>query len=752
MRRLHIHILGIASLLSVIGLIVVHTVGSSRLVAFGPTAQIYFSGIKSGLFISSIILIICFVGFLIYERQIDKARLKLVLFWNSLTNTKRNLLIISLCIVFSFVTHAGNIVNGYFNLDDFIVTNLNHSESFSRAVFTPYANDHAIPLFRTEMKVLDSAFGQSQIPMNILIFSMFALIPFMVYLTLKRLNYSIFGSIVFLAIFNSATQWADMLTGFYMMSLYLQIIFFFSIATWSFVAWLQSKKWGYMVSFAAALLFAVATDTAGLWTLPAALILMLAIHYARPAGFGPKRTFVDFLKKNLAPLCILVGAALAFALLFYVSFDIIQPHTFLTTLGAEGAPSDATQSAEQKAAAWRPLPLAENFVSFTSSGVSLPIIVPNTAKILAHPALVNKAGRIWPYLEWALFILNIALFWIVIKNASGKDRKFIWYILAGMVITTAMVIVARPNHNPVPDYDYRYAGAPLYFYALFLAVSAALYVKAKGVRALKICIACLIIIIATQQAFGFHAIRLRDEAQARKSAITGFAARFLPELRTLSSAATSDSPLLIPNLTGSHIYQTGSGLTLANYLIFFNEKAPLTLIQNKAMSPDSGTHSVLTVKDIAASTSPVFIKALKSSEVLRDYYGSAGWMIYTIASATATPELTFNTPKTGLVNVRSLEFAPGDFHRMGLWIYTDNVAGNVEIPVSFNNDFNLATPTGTIRIDDYTPYTIIDSKRVYHIETDLLQLIPFALSNSVSDLAVHIPEVKNAVIVGISLR
>lgn len=53
---MHIFILGLASIVSVTAEVIIFRIDASRLASFGPTAQIYFSGIKNGLINAIIIL------------------------------------------------------------------------------------------------------------------------------------------------------------------------------------------------------------------------------------------------------------------------------------------------------------------------------------------------------------------------------------------------------------------------------------------------------------------------------------------------------------------------------------------------------------------------------------------------------------------------------------------------------------------------------------------------------------------------
>lgn len=279
MRSLHIWILGITLLIVSVAFIAVLRFDTARLALFGPTAQIYFFGIRQGLFIGISVLLSAIIYFLFFEKQAKQGLARLGNWWASVSNLKQNILVLLLCLVFVFASNGGNILNGYFNMDDLTIVGLNHLLPFKEAVSTPYGNDHAFPLFITEMKILDLLFGQNPAPYNFFFFILFSLVPFFVYLTFKKLGFGMPSFLAFLLIFGGASGWTEIITGFYIMSIYPQILLFFSIASWAYVAWKNSKSLKYMVVFAVALILATASDTSGIWVIPVIILFMTGVHY-----------------------------------------------------------------------------------------------------------------------------------------------------------------------------------------------------------------------------------------------------------------------------------------------------------------------------------------------------------------------------------------------------------------------------------------------------------------------------------------
>ncbi|MBI2120770.1 MAG: hypothetical protein HYT94_04070 [Parcubacteria group bacterium] len=737
-RHLHLFILGIASIASAGALITLSRFDTTRLSAFGPTAKLYFTGIKNGLTISVFILLVSFATVLFFKEYLKKIIAQVKNSYLSSSEIKKNFFVLAACLIFAFATHAGNIMNGYFNMDDFEVASLNRTTPLSDALFIPHGNDHALPLFRTEMKVLDAIFGQNPLPFNIFIFILFALTPFFTYLSFKKLGLGLQSFFVFFVLFTGATGWNDMLPGFYIMTIYLQIIFFFSVMVWSYLSWGESREKKYLFFLAISMLGALGADISGIWVIPAILLVMMCISWTKDPLLTVKKKDVSvFFIENKLALIVVSEVIIAFAIFLVYTFMVIQPDTFLSALSDAGAPS-----ATEKQDNWRLFPLTENFISLFSSGVSLSLFVPKIAKILAHPSIQGIAQSYWALIEIVIFFANIILFWLAMKYAGSKEKKLILLTAGIMSVALVMVIIARPNHEPIPDFDYRYAGAAFYAYCIFLAISASVFLKTKKDYAVKIIVPAVIIIFSAQQAFGFQAVRTREESKMRKTAIEQLNRNLLSEIEQVSKEK-KDGFIAIPNLSGGHIFQeTLAGFTLSYYILFFNRHMPLELVQTGAMPPDNRTHTVKTVPSLRTATSPEFKEALKKPGAIRSYYLSPSLMSYKILSDTPSEQLTSN--QYGEIRIQEEAIDPEKKHILQFTLITDNIPGNLELSISYKNDFGWEGTAGKIRVDDFTPHEVENDKRVYRIETNLLQLYSYALSQNVSNLTLSIPETKNA--------
>ncbi len=170
----------------------------------------------------------------------------------------------------------------------------------------------------------------------------------------------------------------------------------------------------------------------------------------------------------------------------------------------------------------------------------------------------------------------------------------------------------------------------------------------------------------------------------------------------------------------------------------------MQLIQNTGMNPDFKTHIVTTVLSLRASTSPEFKEALKESLVIRSYYATSSLMFYktTDTEDKSTKSITLNGDRE--IMIKKEEFDPEKMYTVGFSLYTNDTSGNLILAFLFKNDFGIKEELGKIRVDDYTPYVLKDGKRLYHIETNLLQLYTYSLSEKISNLILYVPETKGA--------
>ncbi|MDP3996371.1 MAG: hypothetical protein Q8P86_01605 [bacterium] len=446
-----------------------------------------------------------------------------------------------------------------------------------------------------------------------------------------------------------------------------------------------------------------------------------------------------FLKENKIPLALVTAVAVLYALFFFITFTVIQPGTFLTSL--DGGILE-TDSSIQRKENWRPVPLARNFSSLFASGVSLSAFAPDMEKIAAHPAVVKSAEKLWPTLEILILLLNGALLWLVHKYSSKKEHYITAYLLLGIFISILMVILARPDHNTVPDFDYRYAGPPYYFYSIFLTLGALWFIRAKKETAGKVVIATIIVILALQQVFSFHSLRLKEESVQRKEAVLKLEDTLIKELAALSQ---NGEPVTIPNLTGAHIFQGMPGYTLADYIWFFGTDTPIALAQNEFMPPDVKTKTVKTVSSVRDSTNPEFLRLLgKEGSAIRTYYTSPVRLRMEASPPEDSQESFRSDHVKGNVLIKSGEFDPEELTTVEFVLTTDNVSGNIELSFSYNNDFETTGEAGKIRVDDYTAYLTNADKRLYKITINLLQIYTYSLSSKVSELTLHIPDSKNS--------
>jgi hypothetical protein len=733
-RHLESILLGTLALISGAAFFVLSSIDTVRLDSFGPTARIYFEGTAQGLLIGFIILAVSCIACVMLRIRLPILLAKTELWFNSLSSKKENLLILAIALAVTFISHAGNITSGYFAVDDLLVGGLNNKVPFSEAILTPYANDHLFPLFRTEMYLA----GDSAVFMSVLVFLSIALVPYLMYFVLKRWKISTLGRMAFIFLYAGIAMWADHITGYYAMSLYPQIIFFFSVALLSLLKWKETRKTVYAILFALSVMCSIAIDIAGIWSILALFIFIVYDNYSQKTGFSIDRPFFRGFASYKTPLAILVSISIFYAAFFYLSFSIIQPNTFLVSLSAE-VPAQVTSNDREEN--WKPIPLITNYFNFIANGVTLPLVFPHAPKLLAHPAFIHLVAPYWNFVEALLIIGNLALVWAIWKHADPEERKRIIFLFIAFSLCAAMTILARPNHSSIPDYDFRYAGSAFFFYLVILSIGASIYTRNRGIKAITITTTLIIILFSLQQIFGFHEFRLKNESQARKADMIRLKETLFPELVKLGSGAT------IPNLRGSSISEIMPGPTLAHYLLFYYVKNAPRLVEATPSEGSIWTGLVEEVSSVKDKTSDEFIVALKNSPALQSYYANSGRIEYTTATSGARESHSGSQE----IIIRRSPFDPKSEHILHLTLLTDHVPGTFDLVLSFDTDIEIRGEA-RIRIDDYTPFSIVEGKRVYSIQADLSEIVLYDLSSAVSNLRVVAPQKKNAQILSVTLK
>ncbi len=273
LTKKYIFFLGLALAVFCIGTILLHVFDTNRLASFGPLASLYFNGLKDGFTEASLFLALIFIALVCAEKKILACANTISTYFNSQSNRKRASIVLGVCLFFAFLLHYPNILNGYFLNDDFEVIDVSRTYTLNESLFVPHG-DHTIPLFRMEMYIFLKLFAQNPLPYNMAVFFAFALIPFFTYLIFQRLGFGIKSFAIFLVLYASCTGWADILTGYYDISTYLQISLFCTIAIWSYIAWKQSRRNHYVLTYALATTAALFIDLPGVWVYPSLFLLL----------------------------------------------------------------------------------------------------------------------------------------------------------------------------------------------------------------------------------------------------------------------------------------------------------------------------------------------------------------------------------------------------------------------------------------------------------------------------------------------
>jgi hypothetical protein len=733
--RKHIVVLGLSAIIFVITTVILFLFNTERLSVFGPLATLYFNGLRDGFLESAVFLVILFTVLIFCERQIGQWVKKVAIAFERATSTKKAVLVLLASFIIAFAIHSTNVLNGYFLNDDFEVVGVNRLYSVSDSLTVPHG-DHTIPLFRLEMNTLLDLFGQNPLPFNFFVFFAFALVPFFTYLIFRRLGLGMLSFIAFFIIYVGATSWADILTGYYDISTYLQISFFCTVSIWGYIGWKQSGIDMYLLAYAFGVLAALFIDLPGIWVYP--VLLLLTFVFFTFQGKNTTDIALRYIQENKKPLLILAVIGILFAVFMAYNFQASGSKTFVNT-------TDDSKSSFIR--------YSGNMMKFYSTTLTQALLIPNVVKIVGHPSIIEKVRPVWLVLDIILFFMSIYTIVYIYRHADARRKRFIVWILLSLFILLTLIVVKRPINDFVFDADFKYGAMPYYFYSILIVLFLTTLVERNKIS-VPMCMVLLALIFSTQNALGFEAIKKSEEGKARRIAVESFGQSFFGELEKIHG----DLPLAIPNLAGNFIYREIAA-SLADYVLFFNVRSHIKLLENSAMRPDTKTKTVTRVQSLRAATDKAFIEALKKSETLRSYYFYPVRMSHETYSNGATSTKSFTQAPViskyaghDFITLQSFVVDPEENHIVTIEFETTDIPGNLELSFYFNNDFGVTDRAGYIKVDDSIGYIRDNGKRYYHLTTDLLQLYSYSLSTTVSNIRLLVPEKKDIKIIHVDIK
>jgi hypothetical protein len=495
--------------------------------------------------------------------------------------------------------------SGYFRYDDFEFLCVARDGSFWATLWQPHG-DHFLPLIRTLAFLAFKFFGVTAWPYNLWVLLCLGGVLVTGILLLDEMEVSRPAQAVFVALILFWSPWAEMMSGYYILSTFLLVAILGLAAMRFYLRWLHTSRTADVVRLVVCLWLAPLIDVSGCYVIGACGVFLatnLASHY-RETGFHPWLDRHRYLLGGLAVVVAVSGGCMLYA------YGVTNPGVFLGMAG-EGKRTLAQ--------------LAGDLAYLFSAGVLLSMVTPFVYARLP----VSLLGT----LAITVFILWLAFFTAALRLAAKPRRSMLAAIL--LVVLGACLMVTLGRH-PADTMIVRWATkhiCPAYIWLCLLwAVSwDTFWQKVREPRRLlfaELTLIALGIFVATQSAFGQlgmavtfppfgYPAEIRD-ARRRRAAIDVLRHQLIGELATHLKG-----PAIVPTLDGNYLkasYPSLFSYNLSHYQPFFDDLSNrMEFVRNPAMQ-SWHTDAVRTVPVLRDAVSPAFIRSLNESPALRAFY------------------------------------------------------------------------------------------------------------------------------------
>jgi hypothetical protein len=631
------------------------------------------------------------------------------------------------------VRYFQTLPHGFFRYDDFDLVSTAHQHPWWRGLWIPHG-DHFLPGTRLAASAFYALFGVSPWPYNLGVVLVMAAAVVLGCLVLGALGVCRPAQWLFIGLVVPWSPWAEIMSGYYILSSYTFIAALGLAVTWCYLRWRSKGRVRHAAGIVLGTFAATLVDISG-WYVPAALgVFILADFANRPAGCDAKSWLGAHSR-------LIGGTALACSL------------SLAATVHAYAFAHQGLFLSMGKTASFSASRLLADFAYLFDVGLLVSLVTPFVYARLP-PALLGVLATA-VLLGWTAFMIG------TLRLATRRQRV----TLAGLALVMAgiclMVNLGRPSEETViVRWAAKHVGAAFIWLCLLASFAWHLWWCHAG-RERRIVLAEITLVgiggyWCAQAAFGHlglavafppfgYPAEIRDSID-RRQAIAEIAEKVWSPI---SSMAGSSSGLTVPTLDGPFLASHCPGLfdyNLATYLPFFSPANPaVTLVRNAQMHPWTGPGTV-TVSSLRAAVSGEFMNLIRHNAGVRSYYFSR---IPLRSMARPDPHLMPRThvasepagPLTGqsegfaqftedgrrLYWVRRTAFDPesAPVLRISLEGLPPAGPGEVAVRLEFTTDIADATGGGTItlpaRPDDV-------------IETDLRQLYAFSLSRQVRDV------------------
>lgn len=612
----------------------------------------------------------------------------------ALPQNRKNLLVLGLSFVCIFALFGRNILGGFFNFDDFLLFTAQHdATSFMGLLLTPHGS-HPLPLFRVEIAALRYVFGLNALAFNLFVYALLALIPYFTYRLMNRLGFSEKSYFIFFILFACSTIWGDVLTGYHILSVYIQSSLACILALLAYIRWRETSRRRFLALFSLSIFWGSLIDIAGVWIIPAALIFIVAYSLSKD------ETTRMILSRNGRAFIALGVPTLLFAVYL---------------IGAQSTVHDGTIVQ----AHYDVLKIIENIYLFLSSGLFSLIFTPRASTFLLQPDLYRVLGTAWKTYLAVAFILQAGMAAFVFRR-SGNDI-LLWLVSTSAILfmPLMLVVLARQTTSMTYDFPPAHTVMPYFWYCFILALfaEAAAHRSERSFWIRKGVYAFLIVFVTIQLASSFFNDETLAEARTNAAALHALQHDLAPVL-----ARMKDDPAPIPELRGIYIDPLLADYDLYQYRDFLSLPANIVILKGN--------------QNLRERTGREFLSDLASNAVLRSYYLKSV-DIHSDNTLRPTTSPAYAAPRQVSAGVYEIRVPRGIEETPLLGLKISTTEARFALDLYGENDFAATTSLAHILVDQFTEHTNENGILTYTIYVDLRGIYALSLSRSIDSVRVR---------------
>ncbi len=606
--------------------------------------------------------------------------------------------------------------SGYFRYDDFELLGVARDGSFWSALWQPHG-DHVLPLTRVLALLGFKFFGVTAWPYNLWLLLCLGGVLIMGILLLAELEISRPAQLVFAALVIFWSPWAEMMSGYYILSTYLLIAGLGLTLVWCYLRWRRTGRAAPAFGLAGCALLTPLIDVSGCYVIGACGVFLAADFAGRSREVG----FRPWLHLHRSLLIGLVAAVAASGVCLLYAYRVVNPGVFLGMAGGE---------------ARTPVQLIRDLACLLDVGVLLSMVTPFVYARLPSALLGMLAV--------AVFILGLAGFIAAVRLATKPRRLVLGAMLLVVLGAGLMVSLGRP---PVDTWIVRWAAkhvGPVYLWLCLLGAASwdTFWQKLPAPRRpvfAEMTVVALAAFVGVQSTFGLLGMAVAFPpfgypAEIRDAGRRRAAVAVLRHQVIATMAARLGTGAVVPVLDGNYlqaVYPSLFSYNLSHYAPFFADLAGgLDFVRNPAMQ-SWHTGAVRTVPVLRDAVSPAFIPLLDATPALRAfYYAAVPLEVRPVSESNPAGGLTVKSDGTTPIVLRKDAWDPETAPRLRLARRDTGVAPEIPVTVVFWSERLNADWRGTV---------LLRRTAGPESEVDLRQVYAFALSHRVANLRVILP-------------